>query len=528
MLQKYRDKTKSLMNNLEKVIRKIGEYPNVIFWGLVFFGIVIRVMQYIKCRSLRIDEANLALNIINSSMAGLLDSFVDFQIAPFLFLILQKCNIILFGTSEYALRLLPFMFSILGVLLFANLASKVLKKNLPVFGAVLLFAVSKYLIIYCADMKQYSSNVTIAIILYLLFLKYCNQGGLSFTQQIIFGVIGALSIWMSFFSVFILASLGLCLCFCYYSTQKRNIFTLVLPCIFWGIALLGMFYFLKSNSNVELQQDLPVWRRAYMPLPPSITWLYKTFERLFLNPGGFSSSVPIIVVTFIFGCVRLLRTNKRLFYAFVLPVFMALIASALKKYPFEGRMLISMLPFMLLAIAAGSYCIAKKLLQSSRSIAVVFVLLIYFFPAVYGVNRIKDPLNFHDIKPLMNILSQNIQQGDIIYVYNGDIAAFRYYKDRYDLTDVDWIEGIHSTGGPYGTLFKYFEVTDKIDTLRNHPRVWFLFCNNRIGKAAFNEMKFHLYYLDTVGHLEAQYRSKDGFLYLYDLTKEADRRGITK
>ncbi|MDY7021785.1 MAG: hypothetical protein SWJ54_10560, partial [Cyanobacteriota bacterium] len=74
----------------------------------VFFGILVRLVQYLHNRSLWFDEANLALNIVNRSYLQLLSPLDNNQAAPPGFLWIEKLSIQLFGNNEYALRLFPF------------------------------------------------------------------------------------------------------------------------------------------------------------------------------------------------------------------------------------------------------------------------------------------------------------------------------------------------------------------------------------------------------------------------------------
>jgi predicted membrane-bound mannosyltransferase len=76
---------------------------------LLFIGIILRIWQYAANRSLWLDEAALALNIVNRSFIGLLLPLDNNQQAPLGFLIIQKAFTIVLGNSEYSLRLFPLL-----------------------------------------------------------------------------------------------------------------------------------------------------------------------------------------------------------------------------------------------------------------------------------------------------------------------------------------------------------------------------------------------------------------------------------
>src|SRR5262245_65033312 len=87
-------------------------------WLIIGLGIFLRLAQYAFNRSLWYDEANLAANIIDRSMAGLLRPLDYDQGAPIGFLLLEKLAVQALGPSEYALRLIPFFFGSIALILF--------------------------------------------------------------------------------------------------------------------------------------------------------------------------------------------------------------------------------------------------------------------------------------------------------------------------------------------------------------------------------------------------------------------------
>src|SRR5438093_13203620 len=77
--------------------------------AIIIVGIVLRVRQYLFDRSLWFDETLLSLNIIHRHLSELLGRLDSHQGAPVGFLMLSRLAVDAFGTSEYALRLVPFL-----------------------------------------------------------------------------------------------------------------------------------------------------------------------------------------------------------------------------------------------------------------------------------------------------------------------------------------------------------------------------------------------------------------------------------
>src|SRR5438132_4168306 len=72
---------------------------------LVGIGIALRVAQYAANRSLWVDEAWVALNLIERPLSGLTTHLSFNQAAPIGFLLVERIVAKLLGFSEYALRL---------------------------------------------------------------------------------------------------------------------------------------------------------------------------------------------------------------------------------------------------------------------------------------------------------------------------------------------------------------------------------------------------------------------------------------
>src|SRR6476660_9658851 len=87
--------------------------------ALVLLGIGLRLLPLVANRNLWIDEAMLALNLIERTPAQLLQPLDWNQGAPAGFLLAVKATISAFGASEWALRLVPFLAPCAGLVGFA-------------------------------------------------------------------------------------------------------------------------------------------------------------------------------------------------------------------------------------------------------------------------------------------------------------------------------------------------------------------------------------------------------------------------
>src|SRR3989339_1408501 len=135
-------------------------------WIIICLGIVLRSFQYMRDVSLWLDECFLALNITNRSFPELLKPLDYTQVAPVGFLMITKLMVQTFGNNEYIFRMFPFVCGIISIFLFFRVAKYFLTKE-AVIIALGLFALSGHLIQYSGEFKQYSSDVAIALFLYV-------------------------------------------------------------------------------------------------------------------------------------------------------------------------------------------------------------------------------------------------------------------------------------------------------------------------------------------------------------------------
>src|SRR6266516_3629378 len=92
---------------------------------LLFIGFLLRVRQYLTGRSLWVDEAMLALNIVNRNFGGLFKPLDYDQGAPIGFLLVEKSFNTTLGKSEFALRLFPLLVGLTSLWIFYLLLKRI-------------------------------------------------------------------------------------------------------------------------------------------------------------------------------------------------------------------------------------------------------------------------------------------------------------------------------------------------------------------------------------------------------------------
>ncbi|MGB2886464.1 MAG: glycosyltransferase family 39 protein [Candidatus Acidiferrales bacterium] len=487
-------------------------------WLILAWGILLRLVPYIAKRSLWLDESELALNVIHRSFAGLLKPLNYEQGAPVGFLILEKAAVRVLGSGEYGLRFVPLLCGVISLFIFYRLAKlSISPKAVPI--ALGLFALSGPLIYYSSEVKQYSGDVVVAVLL-LYAAIYYESYRLNRWALAAFGVLGAASIWFSHPSVFVLVGVGLSLAlFGCARSRWPGVRRLSVVFLLWALGFAACYVLsLRHLSNDKAL--LGYWSFAFPPSPllslTSVRWFLDTLFGVFRNPAGLGFS-GLAALAFLVGCASMFSRNAEKALILGLPLFPTLIAAGLHKYPFNGRLILFLVPTLLLFVAEGAERIWSKTRDEAPIIGACLVGLLFLQPLLFSTYdlikpRASDlPLGIvhgrEEIRPVMKYLQDQQQEGDVLYVYNYAVPAFLYYAPRFSLNNLTLVTG--SSGGWEG-------YQRDLNRLRGHRRVWFLFSHTRNG-AGFDEEPFFLYLSDKSGTKLDSFQTAGAAGYLYDL-----------
>jgi hypothetical protein len=480
-----------------------------LIWALIGLGILLRVAQYAANRSLWYDEALLASNIINKSWRGLFQPLDYGQGAPLGFLTLEKLVVQGLGSSEYALRLVPLLSGILSVFIFAQVAKRSLRPGaVPI--ALGLFAVLDPLIYYASEVKQYSIDVAVALIVFSSAQTLHGAGKLSAPRVLALAVIGALALWFSHPAVFILMGLGaVALMVLYRDRDWVGMGRFSVIALAWVLSL-ALSYSISLRHLSTNRGLLETWRGAFLPFPPSLSsvkWLEGTFFQLFAFPVGLHAVPGIAAFACLVGIIALWTEDRVELLALTLPLCFALAASAFHLYPFTGRFLLFAVPLIVLLIAGG----AERIIAASQPhlpmMGILLLGLLFLYPVQSAGSYLVHARTVEEIKPAMAYLRAREERGDTVYVYREAWPTFKYYSGRYGFAAGSYVGGISVSDNGWK---KY---AADLDRLRGKPRVWILF-SHIVG----DEVDFASHYLDSRGTRLDSFMSDGAGVYLYDLT----------
>jgi hypothetical protein len=516
--------------------------------ALIVFGAVLRIASYIGNPSLWLDEAALAQNIIGRSLTGLLGPLDRQQVAPIGFLWLEKGAVSLFGTSEYALRLVPLLASIAALPLFAFVARRVLRPLASIF-ALALFATATPLLYFAAEMKQYSLDVAVVLTLFALAVSRAEGGEEAPVSNsraprrraTILTIAGIIAPWLSQPSVFALGGVALYLAIPFIrartAAERSAVARSLLPAFaLWAISGGASVAHSFSAVTPDTRATLNLfWERGFIPFSSGITasahWLGTTTHDVFawLFP-------PVVAMAtvglFVLGIAALVRRSDGSASLLLAPLAFMLLASALRLYPVSYRLLLFTTPSLLLTVGAG----AEWLLSIARSLggraqrgadesprggigrassvgraatyAVCAALALLVVRS--AMTMVEIPFYREELRPVVKYLAQHRQADDVVYVYYASVPAFQYYAAR---------DGIPRSAYRPGRCARmdWRQYLREVDALRGHPRVWFVM-SHPFNKAGIREDSLFLQYFSAIGKRIDSTNAIGAELGLYDLT----------
>ena len=438
-------------------------------WVLVVVGIALRTWQFLGGASLWLDEIAVARNVAERGYTDLLRPLDYGQVAPPGFLFIERFFWSIFHT-DWSLRLLPCAGSIASLFLMRALARRVLSE----VGAVLatgLFSLAMPQILYAGLVKQYSTDVTGALILTLLAVEVAGAGRESAARYRVAGVAGFLAVWISNTATLVAAGLGAVLALlvlCGVIAERRKVITLVLGP--WAVGALAAVIVARHGVSSETMAYMKeFWGGAFAPFPPrsfgDLRWGWRALTGLLGTPWGVSTAVASgYALLAIAGFVVLWRTRRHEMLLLAAPLLVALAASALRQYPLEGRLALFLTPALLIAIAAATAAMTDWLGARNRALGAA-VALVVAAPTAVQLARQHPVYRLQETETMFAWLVAHRRPGDAVYVMYRISPNVAWYGPRYGLTPPDVAMGGCWIGEPRRYLAE-------MDAFRGRPRVW--------------------------------------------------------
>lgn len=372
--------------------------------ALVVIGASLRVIQYAYNRPFWLDEVSLGGNIVGKGIFDFRRPLIFEQLAPAGFLAIERALAQVLGPSTLPMRLLPLLGGVASVLLMALLARRIVAPRAATL-AIALFALSDDLTYYASEMKPYSTDVALALLCLWLVPRDGDEAtaterrGGSWIRLAALGVVGALAVWLSFPSAFVLAGLGLGGLLD--AIRRRR------PGLAASWAAIGVLWLASFAGSYRLTQAMLApgtglwvfWDFSFPHRPLTVAgvlaWVGRSYCNWFINPFGFQtplgawlSAVPAATLSIV-GVVALVRSRPCWAIRLVVPAAAALAAGACRLSPCYGRLVLFLAPTGLLLVAAGADATAR--VARSRRVFRVLAAALLAWPAAMALYHLVEP-----------------------------------------------------------------------------------------------------------------------------------------
>jgi hypothetical protein len=494
--------------------------------GLLGAGALLRIWQYLGNAAFWLDELAVVRNVVDHPVSRLLTRPLDYrQVAPPGFLLIERGMAVLWGGGERSLRLFPLLSSLAALYLFWRFAERLLS-GLALTFAVALFAFSPELIFYGADVKQYASDLAVALLLTLLVFGY-RAGPPTWRRALLLGAAGAAAVWLSQPAVFMLAGLGGALLLLAAADRRASpgpagpLAPTLTAVALWGLSsaasVLVASRAMDPAGRAFMQR---FWQPAFLPplvhLSQVAEWLANSLAAEFGREGLNYRATPLYVAAAALGFAVLWRRRRDAALLLAAPIAVTLAAAAARQYPFKGRLIAFLIPCFLIPVAAGVEQLYRAWPPRLRAAGLLCLALFAAFPIATFVGDLPV-YRLEETPRMLAYVQARRQAGDAVYAYYGAEHALRFYGPRYGFDDdADYALGSCYFADPRAFL-------RELDRFRGQKRVWVLFVH---ALPRMPDRVAIIGYLDRIGARQGgvvfpatkQNADTTVYAYLYDLS----------
>ena len=414
---------------------------------VVLIGAALRLFAYVAARSLWLDEAMLANNIVGRTFGGLLGPLGENQSAPWLFLFGERAAVLLAGPNELALRLVPLAAGI-ALPYVAWLTGRRLFDDIAAVVAAAVAALSPLLLYYSNEVKPYGIDGLVSVSLVLLTLRILDDPSESI-RWVVLLLSGVCGLWTAFPSTFVLAGCWSALAVSGDARRSPHARVMLpLAVATWGAAF-AVPYFRVIRPAAHDPFLTTFFADRFLILGRgALTSVWRLWQDISIDvfmgrdavalvPGG--ASLALCVVILVLCAVGVREVARRRGAAGVLllvgPMAIGLLASALRLYPLTIRLWAFSAPLWALLVGAGVSSGSRAVGRRSRRvgeplIAGLATALLLSLATVDAALGARSPYwRRAHIRPLIDVLAAQQQAtGDAIYVTARAAPQWLFYR----------------------------------------------------------------------------------------------------
>ncbi|HEY7330115.1 MAG TPA: glycosyltransferase family 39 protein [Gemmataceae bacterium] len=445
------------------------------FWiglGLLALGVACRLSVYLLSLPIWRDEASLALNFDSRDYRGLLNELDNFQVAPVLFLWIEKAVYQFLGSSPALLRLAPMLAGVSGLVLFWHLARRCLTPSAAAL-AVGFLAVAQSPIHLTSMVKPYSFDLfaaTTLLTLAVTFLDWPHRN----RALIALTLLVPLLVTVSYPVIFVAASVSLVLLPTVWRQAGHTARIWLLA--FNALCLATFTAQLRFVGHGGHDPTLPTvsafmagfWEGGFLPheLRTIPRWLVHCHTgHLFSYPLAFNGGGLIGLGLVIAGAFSLHQQRRfNLLGLCLLPLSLTFLGGVLRRYPYaaDQRLEQHLVPGICLLMGSGASELIQRLPACRRAAMASLTGLFVFVGLSGSIGDVMRP--YQDVEAAWAAAIARHLQGQVRPQDRIIVAS----SERFTLNCLRW------QLLPFGEQVCNFARIDWRQLERNAGRLWFI------------------------------------------------------
>ncbi len=350
--------------------------------GLTFAGLLLRFYN-LGGNSLWLDEAS-TLAFARQSLIGIWESTAGGEFNPPLFYWLEH-GMLLFGESEFVLRLLPALLGVLTIPAIYIIGKEFRDKNVGLIAAALL-TFSPFHIFYSQEARAYAPMLFFFSLALLFYVRASRSN--EARSWVLFGLFSAVAFWMHFYAIVPVSVLilhALVTRAGEIRSDVRNARNLAFSVVAFVVASLPLLI-VTVNLFLVRTSSTPTFGIQGLDV------IYQTL----LQVSGFSDLILVpFILLFVLGVAYTWREDRDgallLIFMMVLPLAASLILSS--RMPMIPRYLIYLLPVYFVGIASaypGLYALVRDRRAVYLAVAAAVLISTPFLSTYYTTPQKND------------------------------------------------------------------------------------------------------------------------------------------
>lgn len=400
-------------------------------------GIILRSARFLDDRPLWFDEVRVALNVLTRGPHEFFRSLDYFQMVPLGFLWSEWLVTRVAGTGEQALRLVPFVAGIAGLVAFARLARRLLNPG-PALLATALASLSPLLIYYSSEVKSYSIDFLGAVV-----MMHCTLtilAGHSREAWIRWSVAAALSSLLSTAAPFYVLGCAIVIVASPPVGRSlgavRRIVAAGAPAAF--IFAIQLFTVYRSSGRMSLNTEQTYWTEDFADTHPlralvhGIEFVRDFTADVLFAPGSRDLLPPkimmVVLALCLVGAVALGRRSPGTLGMLLASGVLAGVASIARYWPLIPRLMLFFVPAVLVILAAGVAAVARLAPGKARApVHVVASVALIVLSLLGAPAAIRADARFLGVSEAIRDVLAHADSQSTVYVSADIRDACRYY-----------------------------------------------------------------------------------------------------